>query len=70
MMVNNNPSLTIRKTLVRHKSEQPDSMISEKMLRAAVRSGELPSIPCGNRRLISWETFERWRNGELGGGNA
>ena len=67
-MTNSNPSLTVRKLLARHKSENPQSMISEKMLRTAVRTGDLPSIPCGNRRLISWEVFERWRTGELGGG--
>lgn len=62
-MVNNNPSLTIRKLYARHKLEEPDSMISEKLLRAAVRSGELPSITVGNRALVSWAVFERWRNG-------
>lgn len=68
--MSNNPSLTIRKLHARHKQENPDSMISEKLLRAAVRSGELPSVTVGNRALVSWNAFERWRSGELGGGNA
>ena len=61
----NNPSLTIRKTFDRHKQENPDSMISEKAIRAAVKKGDLPSITVGNRVLISWQTFEAWRQGEL-----
>ena len=61
----NNPSLTIRKTYDRHKKESPDSMISEKAIRTAVKTGDLPSVKIGNRVLISWETFEAWRRGEL-----
>lgn len=61
----NNPSLTIRATHERHKQENPDSMISEKMIRAAVKSGDLPSVKAGNRALISWQTFENWRQGSL-----
>lgn len=60
-----NPSLTIRKTYARHKQECPESLISEKAIRDAVRSKELPSIHAGNRALIAWDTFEAWRRGEL-----
>lgn len=63
------PSLTIRKTYDRHKAESPDSLISERMIRAAVRSGDLPAVHVGNRALICWDTFEAWRRGELNNGN-
>lgn len=60
-----NPSLTIRAMHKKHKQENPDSMISEKAIRQAVKSGDLPSAKVGNRALISWETFEAWRQGDL-----
>ncbi len=60
-----NPSLTIRKLFERHKTENPDSAISEKAIRAAVRSRELPAVMVGNRALIAWDTFEAWRRGDL-----
>lgn len=59
------PSLTIRKTFERHRAENPDSQVSEKAIRRAVRTGELPSIQAGNRALICWDTFEAWRRGDL-----
>ena len=62
-MTNNNPMLSIRKLHARHKQNDPDSMLSEKGIREAVRSGALPSVKIGNRNLISWQTFEHWRNG-------
>ena len=63
--MSDNPSLTIRKLLQRHREENPETCISEKMLRAAVRSGSLPCVNAGNRSLISWQTFENWRAGTL-----
>lgn len=60
-----NPSLTIRKLFERHRAENPDSAISEKAIRAAVRDGSLPHIKVGNRCLICWDVFESWRRGEL-----
>lgn len=64
MSMNNNSSLTIRRILKRHKEECPDSMISERAIRNAVRCGELPSVKVGNRSLIAWQSFEAWRKGE------
>lgn len=64
----NDPSLTIRKLFARHRAEQPDSEISEKGIRMAVKSGDLPSVKVGNRALISWKTFEAWRRGNLNNG--
>lgn len=61
----NNPSLTIRQLHARHKQENPDSMISEKMIRASVKRGDLPAVFCGNKALISYQTFEQWRTGNL-----
>ena len=61
----NRGSYTIRKTLALHKADSPGSMVSEKMIRDAVRSGELPSIKSGNRSLISWPIFQAWLRGEL-----
>lgn len=58
-------SFTIRKTHEMHKEECPESMISEKAIRQAVKSGDLPAARVGNRALISWETFEAWRQGDL-----
>ena len=63
------PSLTIRATYERHKKENPDTMISEKMIRTAVSSGDLPAVMAGNRALICWDTFEAWRRGDLNNGN-
>ena len=35
----------------------------EKMIRAAVKDGSLPAVWAGNRALVSWQTFENWRQG-------
>lgn len=63
--MSNNPSLTVRKLFARHKQECPESLLSEKAIRAAVRSHELPAVMVGNRALIAWDTFEAWRRGDL-----
>lgn len=60
-----NGSYSIRKLHEIHRKENPDSMLSEKAIRMAVKKGDLPSIRVGNRVLISWQTFEAWRQGEL-----
>ena len=67
-MDNNNGSFTIRRIYRIHKTENPDSMLSEKGIRAAVKDGSLPSLRVGNRVLIAWQTFEKWRSGELTNG--
>lgn len=58
-----NGSYTIRKIHEIHLQENPDSMVSEKMIRAAVKDGSLPAVWAGNRALVSWVTFENWRQG-------
>lgn len=59
-----NGSYTIRRLHAIHKEQFPDSMISEKMIRAAVKDGSLPAVMAGNRALIAWQTFEDWRQGK------
>lgn len=59
------PSYTVDKLFAVHKRECPDSMISKRAIREAVRSGELPCIKSGNRSLIQLDVFERWLKGEL-----
>lgn len=56
--------LSIRAIYELHKKECPDSMLSERAIRQAVKAGDLPSISAGNRSLINTETFSAWLRGE------
>lgn len=59
------PMYTVRKLLEIHRKDSPDSMLSERTIRNAVRSGKLPSIKSGNRSLIRLDIFEQWLRGEF-----
>ncbi len=63
----NSPFYSVEKLYDEHKKLCPQSMLSKRAIRDAVRSGELPSIKSGNRNLICLATFESWRKGELHG---
>ena len=57
------PLYTAGRLYERHKRNCPDSQLSLRAIRSAVRSGELPSIRAGNRRLVSWDVFSEWLKG-------
>jgi len=57
--------LSIQKTCIRHKAENPSSILSERAVRQAVREGNLPSINAGIKQLVCYETFEKWLRAEL-----
>ena len=57
--------LTINKLFQKHKDAYPDSALSLKAIRRAVKSGELPSVESGNRKLICEERFDEWLSGRL-----
>ena len=57
------PSYSIDRLYQLHKKSCPDSMLSKRAIREAVRSGELPSVKSGNRRLIRLDVFEKWQGG-------
>ena len=57
--------LSISKTYKRHKQDHPDSALSERAIRLAIKGNELPVIRAGNRALICDEVFERWLRGGL-----
>lgn len=57
--------LSIQKTCIRHKTENPSSILSERAVRQAVRQGILPSINAGVKQLICYETFEKFLRGEM-----
>lgn len=52
--------LTIRETYLKHKTEYPDSNLSQHMIRHSVLTGELKSLSTGNKRLINWDVFNNW----------
>lgn len=56
---------TIRKLHELHKQENPDSMLSEKAIRMAIKTGSLPAIFVGNRAITSWYAFEQWLHNGL-----
>ncbi|MDI9493759.1 MAG: hypothetical protein QM289_04670 [Bacillota bacterium] len=56
---------TINKIYKKHHQEYPDSVLSERAIRLAIKRGELPSIKTGNRALVCGEVFEQWIKGEL-----
>ena len=56
--------LTINKLFQKHKDAYPDSALSLKAIRRAVKSGELPSVESGNRKLICEENFNKWLKGK------
>lgn len=56
---------SILKMYKKHRHEHPASALSERTIRAAVRSSDLPSIKAGNRSLICDEVFKQWMRGEL-----
>ena len=56
---------TINKIYKKHHQEYPDSVLSERAIRLAIKRGELPSIKTGNRALACGEVFEQWIKGEL-----
>lgn len=57
--------LSISKTYKRHKQDHPDSALSERAIRLAIKGNELPVIRAGNRSLICDEVFELWLRGGL-----
>ena len=57
------PSYSIDGLYQLHKQSCPDSMLFTRAIREAVRSGELPSVKSGNRRLIRLDVFEKWQGG-------
>lgn len=57
--------LSIKKTYERHRRENPDSILSERAIRLAVKNGSLPYINAGSKALICDETFEKWLKGQL-----
>lgn len=57
--------LSIHAMYGKHRRENPSSMLSERAIRQAVKSGELPAIRAGNRNLICDEIFLKWLVGEL-----
>lgn len=59
------PMYTTRRLLERHKEHSPDSMLTERTIRNAIKNGELPSIKSGNRSLVRFDIFEKWLRGEL-----
>ena len=58
------PLLTAKKLYLIHKEECPNSLLSERCIRNAIRDGSLPSVPCGNRNLVRLDIFDRWTAGE------
>lgn len=59
------PLLTAKRLYLRHKADCPESLLSERAIRNAIKDGSLPSVPCGNRRLVRVDVFERWTKGEI-----
>ncbi|GAB1476447.1 hypothetical protein MASR2M70_12810 [Bacillota bacterium] len=55
--------LSISKIHKKHLTEHPDSILSERAIRQAVKSGTLPVIWAGNRALICDVTFDYWIKG-------
>ncbi len=54
---------TANKLYELHKKAHPDSQLSLRAIRTAIKSGELPSIKAGNRRLVDWDVFTGWLEG-------
>lgn len=57
--------LSIKKIHTKHRVENPESTLSERTIRQAVRNGNLPSIQAGTKKLICEEIFEKWLRGEI-----
>lgn len=56
---------SIKRLVEIHKKACPDTMLSERAVRNAVRCGQLPSIKSGNRYLIRADVFDKWLRGGL-----
>lgn len=59
------PSYTINRLYDEYRECCPDSQLSLRAIRNAVKDGSLPSVPCGNRNLVRWDVFEKWTEGRL-----
>lgn len=59
------PLLSAKRLYQLHKTACPDSLLSERAIRMAIKDGSLPSVPCGNRRLVRLDVFEAWTRGEV-----
>lgn len=59
------PLLTAKKLYLHHREMCPDSLLSERAIRMAIKDGSLPSVPSGNRRLVRLDVFEAWTRGEV-----
>lgn len=56
---------TINRIYAKHKNDYPESLLSERAIRRAVKSGDLPVIYSGNRALVSYDTFTNWLYGSV-----
>jgi len=57
--------LSIKRIYIKHRAENPESILSERIIRQAVKNGSLPAINLGSKALICTETFEKWIKGEI-----
>jgi len=49
------------------KARDPDTAVTESLIRSLMQRGELPVIEVGTKRLTSIEAIERWVESQLGG---
>jgi hypothetical protein len=61
------PAYTIPRLIAEHKRAYPESCLSERAIRRAIKTGELKAVFSGNRALITLEAFEHWLGGESHG---
>jgi excisionase family DNA binding protein len=54
------PAYTIPRLIEHYKGLFPDSQLSERAIRQAVKNGNLRAVFVGTRALITTENFERW----------
>jgi hypothetical protein len=57
--------MSIKRTYEKHRRENPESILSERAIRQAVKNRSLPSINAGAKALICTDTFDKWIKGEL-----
>lgn len=59
--------LSVHRTFLKHREENPLSTLSERAIRQGVKSGELPYIKAGYKILVCYETFDNWIRGFMPG---
>ena len=61
---------TISQAAAEIKKADPQSALTEWALRQLVKAGEIPTLNCGNKQLLSMESVERYISAQFNGGQA